>query len=62
MVCACLKVRVKTVNAAIAAGAATTDAVGAATGAGANCGSCRPEIARMIKALSVNPKEPAHVG
>ncbi|WP_184719750.1 nitrate reductase [Caulobacter sp.] len=62
VVCACLKVRVKTVNAAIAAGAATTDAVGAATGAGANCGSCRPEIARMIKALSVNPKEPAHVG
>jgi assimilatory nitrate reductase catalytic subunit len=62
VVCACLKVRAKAVNAAIAAGAATPDAVGAATGAGANCGSCRPEIARMIKALSVNPKEPAHVG
>jgi assimilatory nitrate reductase catalytic subunit len=62
MVCACLKVGAKAVNAAIAAGAGTPDAVGAATGAGTNCGSCRPEIARMIKALSVASKEPAHVG
>jgi assimilatory nitrate reductase catalytic subunit len=62
MICACLKVGAKAVNAAIAAGADTPDAVGAATGAGTNCGSCRPEIARMIKALDVTPKEPAHVG
>ncbi|HJV43382.1 molybdopterin-dependent oxidoreductase [Caulobacter sp.] len=62
MVCACLKVGAKTVDAAIAAGANTPDAVGAATGAGTNCGSCRPEIARMIKALSVTSKELAHVG
>jgi assimilatory nitrate reductase catalytic subunit len=62
MVCACLKVGAKAVNAAIAAGADTLDAVGAVTGAGTNCGSCRPEIARMIKALAVTSKEPAHVG
>lgn len=62
MVCACLKVGAKAVNTAIAAGADTPDAIGAATGAGTNCGSCRPEIARMIKALAVTPKEPAHVG
>lgn len=59
MVCACLKVGAKAVDAAIAAGAYTPDAIGAATGAGTNCGSCRPEITRMINVLSVNPKEPA---
>jgi assimilatory nitrate reductase catalytic subunit len=52
LVCACLKVGAKIVQASIAAGAATPDAVGAATGAGTNCGSCRPEIARMIAATA----------
>lgn len=52
MVCACLKVGAKAVDAAIAAGAANADAVGAVTGAGTNCGSCRPEIARMIVAAA----------
>jgi len=47
-VCACLKVGARAVQAAITAGAVDADAVGAATGAGTNCGSCRPEIARMI--------------
>jgi len=61
LVCACLKVGAKAVQAAIAAGAASPDAVGAATGAGTNCGSCRPEIARMIAASAVPAKEPAHV-
>ena len=48
MVCACLKVGMRTIEAACAAGAVTVDAVGAATGAGTNCGSCRIEIARVI--------------
>jgi assimilatory nitrate reductase catalytic subunit len=62
LVCACLKVGAKVVQAAIAAGAVNPDAVGAATGAGTNCGSCRPEIARMIAATASAPaKEPAHV-
>lgn len=62
MVCACLKVGAKAVSSAIAAGADTADAVGAATGAGTNCGSCRPEITRMINAFVVTPKEHAHAG
>jgi assimilatory nitrate reductase catalytic subunit len=60
LVCACLKIGAKAVQAAIVAGAADPDAVGAATGAGTNCGSCRPEIARMITA-AVSAKEPVHV-
>jgi assimilatory nitrate reductase catalytic subunit len=48
LVCACLRVGARKIEAAIAAGAAGVDAVGAATGAGTNCGSCRPEIARML--------------
>jgi len=55
-VCACLKVGARTIDAAIAAGAASVDAVSATTGAGTNCGSCRPELARMIAAA----REPAH--
>ncbi|CAN5267999.1 nitrate reductase [soil metagenome] len=62
LVCACLKIGAKAVQAAIVAGAASPDAVGAATGAGTNCGSCRPEIARMIAAnVIVSSKETAHV-
>jgi assimilatory nitrate reductase catalytic subunit len=49
-VCACNRVAARTIANAVASGAGTVDAVGAATGAGANCGSCRPEIARLIAA------------
>jgi assimilatory nitrate reductase catalytic subunit len=56
MVCACLKVGARVIDAAIARGAGSVDAVSAATGAGTNCGSCRPELARMIAAK----REPAH--
>ncbi|MCA8928264.1 MAG: (2Fe-2S)-binding protein, partial [Alphaproteobacteria bacterium] len=34
--------------AAAVGGCANVDAVGAATGAGTNCGSCRAEIGRLI--------------
>jgi assimilatory nitrate reductase catalytic subunit len=60
LVCACLKVGAKAVQAAITGGAVSPDAVGVVTGAGTNCGSCRPEIARMI-AASLSAQEPAHV-
>jgi assimilatory nitrate reductase catalytic subunit len=50
MVCACLKVGARTIGKARAAGAVTVEAVGAATGAGTNCGSCRVEIARILSA------------
>jgi assimilatory nitrate reductase catalytic subunit len=48
VVCACRGVRQAKVEAAIADGCRTVDAVSDATGAGASCGSCRPEIARLI--------------
>jgi assimilatory nitrate reductase catalytic subunit len=60
MVCACLRVGAKAVSAAIAGGALTTDAVSQATGAGTNCGSCRPEIARMIAATTPAKEEKRH--
>lgn len=50
LVCACRGVRRPRIEAAIAQGASTLDAVGAATGAGTQCGSCRPEITRMLPA------------
>jgi assimilatory nitrate reductase catalytic subunit len=50
MVCACLRVSARAIDEAVRAGAASVDAVGDVTGAGANCGSCRPEIARRIAA------------
>ncbi|MDP3490613.1 MAG: molybdopterin-dependent oxidoreductase [Phenylobacterium sp.] len=50
LVCACRGVRRPRIEAAIEEGASTLDAVGAATGAGTQCGSCRPEITRMLPA------------
>jgi assimilatory nitrate reductase catalytic subunit len=61
MVCACLKVGGKAIEAAIIGGASTADAVGAATGAGTNCGSCRPEISRMIRVFTDAKQETADV-
>ena len=50
MVCACLKIGQAAIVQAIARGCSDTEAVGATTGAGTNCGSCRPEIAGLIAA------------
>jgi assimilatory nitrate reductase catalytic subunit len=47
--CACLGVSCAAVERAIADGAHSLDAVCAATGAGTNCGSCRPEIRIMLR-------------
>ena len=52
MICACLGVRTRKIAAAIADGADSVDAVSAATGAGSSCGSCRPEIARILKSTT----------
>ena len=49
LVCACLGVRADRIAAAARAGARTLDAVADVTGAGTNCGSCRPEIARLVR-------------
>jgi assimilatory nitrate reductase catalytic subunit len=48
LVCACRGVRQARIQAAVTDGCATVDAVGEATSAGTACGSCRPEIARLI--------------
>ncbi|MEO0402604.1 MAG: (2Fe-2S)-binding protein, partial [Pseudomonadota bacterium] len=47
-VCACMSVGLNDIRRAVAAGACTLDALGAATGAGTNCGACRPELAGLL--------------
>lgn len=48
-VCACLNVGLNTILQAITnEGLMTAQAIGAALGAGTNCGSCRPELAALI--------------
>ncbi|MEM7566849.1 MAG: molybdopterin dinucleotide binding domain-containing protein, partial [Pseudomonadota bacterium] len=51
-VCSCMMVGVNTILDAIAAGARDVDAVGAATQAGMQCGSCRSEIGRLCTEAS----------
>ncbi|WP_226663319.1 nitrate reductase [Microbulbifer aggregans] len=48
MVCTCLQVSQKEIEAAIAEGAATVDKLGERLGCGTNCGSCKPEISALI--------------
>jgi assimilatory nitrate reductase catalytic subunit len=55
LVCACCAVGTRQIEAAVAAGAHSVDAVGAATRAGSNCGSCRAEIGRLIDACRLRP-------
>ena len=54
-ICACFSVGLTAVDAAIAAGASDIDAVGRATKAGTNCGSCRSEIRKILQARSPVP-------
>jgi assimilatory nitrate reductase catalytic subunit len=49
-VCACFGVGANTIRAAVRGGCATVDAVGQQLKAGTNCGSCRPEIRKLIAA------------
>ena len=49
LVCACMGVRSGAILAAIAEGASDVAAIGARTGAGTNCGSCRSEIRGLIE-------------
>lgn len=48
MVCACFQVGVKTIEKAITAGAHSVEAIGECCRAGSNCGSCIPEIKRLL--------------
>jgi assimilatory nitrate reductase catalytic subunit len=47
-VCACFGVGMNTILGAVAGGAVSVEAVGAALKAGTNCGACRPEIAALL--------------
>lgn len=47
-ICACMNVGINTLRDAIAAGANSVDALGVATCAGTNCGSCKPELTSLI--------------
>lgn len=49
IVCACFGIGAHEIGAAAARGCCTVAAVGEATRAGTNCGSCRPEIKRIIQ-------------
>jgi assimilatory nitrate reductase catalytic subunit len=49
-VCACFGVGANTIRAAITGGCVSVDAVGSRLKAGTNCGSCRPEIAKLVAA------------
>jgi assimilatory nitrate reductase catalytic subunit len=48
MVCVCHGVCEKDITAAIGSGANSVSAIGTATKAGTNCGSCRPALARLL--------------
>jgi len=49
LVCSCFSVGQKQIEAAIEEGCRSASDVGKATRAGSNCGSCRPEIERLVK-------------
>jgi assimilatory nitrate reductase catalytic subunit len=51
--CACFGVSCHSIEEAIADGAMSLDAIGEATRAGTNCGSCRPEIRALLRAARV---------
>jgi assimilatory nitrate reductase catalytic subunit len=57
IVCACFGVGRTTILAAIAAGARTAAEIGVQLNAGANCGSCIPEMKRLIAQASVADAE-----
>jgi assimilatory nitrate reductase catalytic subunit len=54
-VCACFGVGVNVIRAAISSGCSSVAQVGDKLKAGTNCGSCRPEIAKLIAAQPATP-------
>jgi assimilatory nitrate reductase catalytic subunit len=48
IICACHSVGVNEISTAIASGCSTVDAIGLATRAGTNCGSCRAELRTLL--------------
>jgi assimilatory nitrate reductase catalytic subunit len=61
IVCACFGVGRSTICDAVAAGAITAAAIGARLNAGTNCGSCLPELKRLIAQAHTEP-DPKSIG
>jgi len=59
IVCVCLGVGANQIGAAACAGATSVAEIGAATGAGTNCGSCRPAIASALQQARNGTEEAA---
>jgi assimilatory nitrate reductase catalytic subunit len=57
-VCACFGVGARAIESAVRGGCATVAAIGQRLKAGTNCGSCRPELARIIGAVPVSVATP----
>jgi assimilatory nitrate reductase catalytic subunit len=53
IVCSCFSVGVNDIQAAARSGCHSVDAIGAALNAGTNCGSCRPDIRRILDATHI---------
>lgn len=60
-ICACFGVKLGAIARAINDGAASTEAIGAQLNAGTNCGSCLPELRKMIAAAQKQEKTAAYV-
>ena len=61
-ICACFGVKSRAILSAIADGACSTDAIGRCLNAGTNCGSCLPEVRRMIAAVHLHTHNQARPG
>src|SRR5262249_36882774 len=61
IVCACFGVGRSTICDAVAAGADTAGKIGARLKAGTNCGSCIPELKRLIAQAGSAASEPSRV-
>jgi assimilatory nitrate reductase catalytic subunit len=53
VICACFGVRHAQIEAAVSRGSGSVEAVGLALRAGTNCGSCKPEIRRIVEASPI---------
>jgi len=58
LICSCLGVGSVAIGEAIQAGSRSVEGVGAATGAGTNCGSCKPEIRAFLEKLKPEETSP----
>ena len=62
VVCSCFGVRQAVIEDAVKQGRASVEAVGDALRAGTNCGSCRPEIRKIVEAFALDSRRPELAG